>query len=93
MVKNLPSNAGGSFPSSSDGKESAHSAGDPGLILESGRSPGTGNGNPLQYTLAQEIPWEKSLMSYSPGGHKESDMTEQLTLSLLFNLWSSVFLF
>ena len=31
-----------------DGKESARSARDPGLIPGSGRSPGEGNGNPLQ---------------------------------------------
>ena len=36
------------FPGSSDGKASACSAGDPGLIPGSGRSPGEGNGNPLQ---------------------------------------------
>ena len=33
----------------SDSKESACNAGDPGLILGSGRSPGEGNDNPLQY--------------------------------------------
>ena len=32
----------------SDGKESTGNAGDPGSIPESGRSPGEGNGNPLQ---------------------------------------------
>ena len=37
------------FPFSSVGKESACNAGDPGLIPGSGRSPGAGNGNPLQY--------------------------------------------
>ena len=36
------------FPGGSDGKEPACHAGDPGLIPESGRSPGEGNGNPLQ---------------------------------------------
>ena len=35
------------FPGGSDGKESAYNAGDPGLILGLGRSPGEGNGNPL----------------------------------------------
>ena len=39
------------FPPSSDGKESACSAGDLGSIPGLGRSPGEGNGNPLQYTL------------------------------------------
>ena len=36
------------FPGSSDGKASAYNAGDPGSIPGSGRSPGEGNGNPLQ---------------------------------------------
>ena len=37
------------FPDGSDGKESACCAGDPGSIPGLGRSPGEGNGNPLQY--------------------------------------------
>ena len=36
-------------PCSSVGKESARSAGDPGSTPGWGRSPGEGNGNPLQY--------------------------------------------
>ena len=40
------------FPDSSVGKESACSAGDPGSIPGSGRSPGEGRGYPLQYSLA-----------------------------------------
>ena len=36
------------FPGGSEGEESACNAGDPGLIAGSGRSPGEGNGNPLQ---------------------------------------------
>ena len=36
--------------SSSDSKESACNAGDPGLISGLGRSHGEGNGNPLQYS-------------------------------------------
>ena len=36
------------FPGSSDGKESACNAGDPGLTLGSGSSPGEGHGNPIQ---------------------------------------------
>ena len=38
------------FPGGSDGKESAYNVGDLGLIPGSGRSPGEGNGNPLQYS-------------------------------------------
>ena len=37
----------------SDGKESACNAGDPCLIPGSGRSPGEGNGNPLQYSYLE----------------------------------------
>ena len=40
----------GGFPRGSDGKESAYNAGDPGSIPGSRRSPGEGNGNPLQYS-------------------------------------------
>ena len=53
------------FPGGSDGKESACSVGDLGLMPGSGRSPGEGNGYPHQY---------------SGLGRKESDMTEQLSL-------------
>ena len=38
------------LPCSSVGKESACNAGDLGSIPGSGRSPGEGNGNPLQYS-------------------------------------------
>ncbi|KAI4548619.1 hypothetical protein MG293_000949 [Ovis ammon polii] len=38
------------FPDGSDGKASACNAGDPGSIPGSGRSPGEGNGNRLQYS-------------------------------------------
>ena len=42
------------FPGSSDNKESACNAGGPGLIPGSGRSPGEGNGNPLQYSCLKK---------------------------------------
>ena len=42
-----------SFPGGSDGKASACNAGDPGSIPGSGRSPGEGNGNPLQYSCLE----------------------------------------
>ena len=41
------------FPSGSDGKASACNAGDPGSIPGLGRSPGEGNGNPLQYSCLE----------------------------------------
>ena len=45
----------GGFPAGSDGKESACNAGDPGLILGSGRSAGEGIGYPLQYCWASLV--------------------------------------
>ena len=41
------------FPGGSDGKVSAYNAGDPSSIPGSGRSPGEGNGNPLQYSCLE----------------------------------------
>ena len=57
------------FPGGSDGKVSACSAGDPGLISGSGRSTGEGNGNPLS-NLAGESQRQRSLVGYSPQGHE-----------------------
>jgi len=42
-----------SFPCRSVGKESAYNPGDPGSIPRLGRSPGEGNGNPLQYSCLE----------------------------------------
>ena len=42
--------SGKGFPGSSEGKESACYAGDPRLISGSGKSPGRGNGDPLEYS-------------------------------------------
>ena len=41
------------FPGGSDGKASAYNVGDPGSIPGSGRSPGEGNGYPLQYSCLE----------------------------------------
>ena len=41
------------FPGGSDGKASACNAGDPGSIPGLGRSPGEGNGNPLQHSCLE----------------------------------------
>ena len=43
----------GGFPGGSDGKASACNAGDLGSIPGLGRSPGEGNGNPLQYSCLE----------------------------------------
>ena len=41
------------FPGGSDGKASARNLGDPGSIPGLGRSPGEGNGNPLQHSCLE----------------------------------------
>ena len=68
MVKNLPANAGDIRDMSS--------------VPGSGRSSGEGNGNPLTPVfLREKSHGQRSLVGYSPWGHKESDMTERLTLT------------
>ena len=63
MVKNLPANAGDIRDMSS--------------IPGSGRSSGEGNGNPLTPVfLREKSHGQRSLVGYSPWGHKESDMTK-----------------
>ena len=63
------------FPGGSDGKASAYNEGDLHSIPGLGRSPGEGNGNPLQYSC-MKIPWMEEPGGYSPRGHKMLDMTE-----------------
>ena len=46
-----------SHSAGSDGKESACNAGDLGLIPGLERSPGEGNGKPLQYFCLEKVPW------------------------------------
>ena len=66
----------------SDGKESAYNAGDLSSIPGSGRFPRGENGNPLQYScLENSIDLGAWWATYSSWGCKESDITEQLTLS------------
>ena len=65
MVKNLPANAGGT--------------GDSGSILGPGKSPGGGNGNPLQYSCLENSKdrgaW-RATVHEATKIHRESDMTE-----------------
>ena len=73
------------FPGGSEVKASASSVGDPRSIPRSGRSPGEGNGNPLQYSCLENPmdgeAWSQRVghaitKSYLKPGHKESDTTE-----------------
>ena len=49
---------------------------DVGLIPGSGRSPGGGNGNPLQHSCLEKSHKQRSLVGYSPQDHREMDMSE-----------------
>ena len=49
---------------------------DASLIPASGRSPGEGHGNPLQYSCLENPHGQRSLVGYSPEGSKELDTTE-----------------
>ena len=72
--------------SGSAGKESTCNVGDLGSIPGLGKSPGEGNGNPLQYSCLENRHGQRSLAGYSPWGHKESDMTERLILHFTCDL-------
>ena len=52
---------------------------DTSLIPGSRRSPGGGNGNPLQYSCLENPIDRGSLVGYSPWGCKELDMTDLYT--------------
>ena len=58
------------------GKESTCNMGDLGSIPELGRSPGGGQGNPIQYSCLENPHGQRSLAGYSPWAHKQSDMTK-----------------
>ena len=63
------------FPGGSDGKESACSVGDQGLILGLGRGPGGGHSNPLQNSCLQNPMNRRAWQATAHGvGHKELGM-------------------
>ena len=62
------------FPGGSFTHESACSAGDLGLIPELGRSPGGGNGNPLQYSCLENST-DRGAWWATAHGVTESDTT------------------
>ena len=82
------------FPVGSDGKESACSAGDLGTSPGLGKSPGEGNGHPLQYPCL-EHPMDRGAWraTYRPWVLKESDTTEWLSTHMYFlkNLFKNLF--
>ena len=67
------------FPDGLVVKNLPANAADVGLIPGLGRSSGVGNGNALQYPCLENSHGQRNLVGYNPWGHKESDMTEQLS--------------
>ena len=78
-ISNSPDVMG--FPSGSDGKDSACHAGDPGSNPELGRSPGEGNGNPLQDSCLENPMDREAWRAIVHGSCREWDTTEPLTLN------------
>ena len=76
LIWEVTQNSGG-FPGGSVVKNSPANAGDVGWIPGLGRSPGEGNGNPLQYSGL-----ENSMDCMVHGTVQELDTTERLSLSL-----------
>ena len=63
------------FPVSSEGKEYALNVGDQGSIPGSGRSPGEGNSNPLQYSCLENS-MDRGAWTATLQGVTELDTTE-----------------
>ena len=79
------------LPAGSVSKESACKVGDLGLIPGLGRSPGEGNSNPLQCSYLENPHGQRSLVGYSPRGHRVrqdsgTDFYFSLSLSSYFEL-------
>ena len=70
------------FPGGSEGKASASNVGDPGSIPRSGRFPWRRKWQPSPVSLPGKSHGQRSLVGYSPWGHKESDTTERLHFHL-----------
>ena len=64
------------LPDSSDGKESACDAGDPGSIPRQGRPPWRREWRPTPVFLAGEFHGQRSVVGYSQWGRKELDATK-----------------
>ena len=70
----------GGFSGGSDGKGSACNVGDPSLTPESGRSPGKGNGNQLQYSCLENSmdrgAWWAAVMGLQRVGQDQATNTQ-----------------
>ena len=82
------------FPGGSDGKASVYNEGDPGSSHGLGRSPGEGNGNPLQYYCLENPmdrgPWSATVRGVTKSRTQLSDFTSLLQYDLTLLITSSV---
>ena len=74
-----------SFPLGSAGKESASSAGDLGSIPVSGRSPGEGNGSPLQYSCLENSMDSRAWWAIVHGVAKSQTRLSDFTFTFHFH--------
>ena len=76
------------FPGGSDSKASVYNVGDLGLIPGPGRSPGEGNGNPLQYCCLENPmdrgAWQATVHGVAKSRTRLSDFTSLHTLTSVF---------
>ena len=84
------------FPGGSEVKAFACNAGDLGLIHGSGRSPGEGNGNPLQYSCLENPmdrgAWQATIHGIAKSRTRLSDFTLSLSLkAFICRIWLNVF--
>ena len=57
------------------------------MIPGLGRFPGGEHSNPLQYSCLENPHGQRSLVGYIPWGHKELDVTEQLSTAHMYLRW------
>ena len=72
------------FPGGSVVKYPPANSGDAGSIPGLGRFPGGGNGNPLQHSCLGNCMDRGAWWATVHGGHKELDITEQLSMHVIF---------
>ena len=77
----------GGFPGGSDSKASVRNAGDPGLIAGSGRSPGEGNGNPLQYSYLENSTDGGAWWATVHGAAKSRTRLSDFTFTFLLDIF------
>ena len=78
------------FPGGSDGKASAYNEGDLGSIPGQGRSPGEGNGNPLQYSCLENPmdggAWQATVHGIAKSWTRLRDFTFTVTFTFSWEI-------